>query len=465
MKIQFIYPESGYNRYNNITLKNGRYYHGIGQLSAYLKEKGHETDLIHIVMRLDKNDLIRKIRSFDPDIICLSSTTHMMYEIVAINDILKDEFPEKLKVIGGIAISIEPELIDRLKGFELAIIGDGEIALEQIIERLENDQHDMSDIPNVIRNSREKEGLKVDSYKDLDSLPFADREIFDFEETDDYKIFKRLPMITSRGCRYSCSFCSNSVLRKYYEKGQYLRFRTPEDVCGEIKECLQKYPDIRTIQFQSDLFFDNSDWLKRFVEEYSDILLPYHVLMRVEQVNEQNIELLKNSGCIQILMGVESGNKDVRRSIGKMSSTDKFLKAFNIIKSAGINVGTFNMMGFHNETVEDVLDGIYLNSVLEPDLIQVSIYYPYKNTRLFDTMESLIEKKVYHTYFERSLLKKEYLIDNFYYYFRNYEYIMRFYREKKDESSFFLWDRLLRYALIPEKVLRGYTPDTFRILF
>mgnify|MGYP001175607553 CR=1 FL=1 len=466
MRIQFIYPESGYNKYNNLTLINGRYYHGIGQLSAFLKQNGHDTGLIHIVNEIDIKKVESDIRKYDPDIICLSSTTHMLSEIILINDLLEKEFSDKTRIIGGIAISIEPELIDRLKGFDYAVIGDGEIALIEIIENLKrSSDKKISDISNVIKRGQKKERINVRCHKELDELPFGDRDIFDFENTDDYKLFKRLPMMTSRGCRFSCSFCSNSVLRKYYFKDTYLRFRSPKDVCDEIAYCIQKYPEIRSIQFQSDLFFDNKEWLDDFVKEYKRIALPYHCLMRVEQVDKDVVKLLKESGCEQVLMGIESGSESTRKSIGKTPKTKIIFKAFELLKRNGIKTGSFNMMGFLKETTEDIFKGIYLNAILKPDLIQVSIYYPYKNTLLYDQVKDMLYNKHYHTYFERSLMKEKYLVKNFYYFYKNYEYLMRFINEKKDSRLFWLWELLIKNSLVSEKILRRNKPETFRILF
>ncbi|MCK9225058.1 MAG: hypothetical protein M0Q02_08235, partial [Candidatus Muirbacterium halophilum] len=80
IKVLFIYPESGYNTYNNISFKNGRYYHGIGILSAVIKKMGCITSLHHILNEFNAEKLNKKIIDFNPDLICTSSTTHMMMD-------------------------------------------------------------------------------------------------------------------------------------------------------------------------------------------------------------------------------------------------------------------------------------------------------------------------------------------------------------------------------------------------
>lgn len=466
MKILFIYAESGFNTWNNISFKNGRYYHGVGILSAVLKKNGHEVNLIHLKSEINKNNFVSEIKKINPDLICVSATTHMLTQIIKIDNILYRYFRNIPSIIGGAIAGVEPELINKFKSFQAAVAGEAEITILKIIENIKKGQHINFEIPNAL-SKFENKNLEVECIHNLDTLPFADREIFRFETLDDYAWFKRLPMITSRGCRYSCSFCTNSVMRKYYKSGEYLRFRSPASIVEEIKYNIEKYPEINHIQFQSDLFFKDTEWLKSFGREYSRINLPYHCLLRVEQVNDENLELLKKSGCELILMGVESGSDSVREKTGKMLKTNQVIEAFDKIKKYKIKTGTFNIMGLPGETLDSVISSFRINAEIKPDLAQISIYYPYKNTAMFEMVRNKLNKKgeTYTTYFEKSLFKEKYLIHDFYFYYENFLKFTELYIQNQNPVMRKAIDIGIKTGIIKSELLKKVKPSIFRIIF
>ncbi|MGM0608688.1 MAG: B12-binding domain-containing radical SAM protein [Candidatus Muiribacteriota bacterium] len=466
MKVLFVYPESGYNKWNNISFKNGRYYHGVGILSSFLKSRGHETALCHILSKFKEKQVKHKIQQFKPDLICVSSTTHMLGEIIKIDEFLFSEYKNIPGVIGGAIVSVEPELVHKFKYLKRAVVGDGELAIINILKNIEKKLPAFKGIPNVYTKG-DKSDIKVKCIKDLNTIPFADREIFEFEKLDDYKWFKRLPVITSRGCRFSCSFCVNSALKKFYAKDDFMRFRSPENIVSEILKNLKKYPEIDHIQFQSDLFFKNIDWLKKFKKEYKKVNLPFHCLLRVEQVNNQVLHLLKKSGCELILMGVESGDDNLRLKTGKNLKRKKIIKAFEKIKKFNIKSGTFNIMGLPGESLDSVLESFKINADINPDLAQISIFYPYKNTDIYDNIKNMIrsDKNCFKTYFEKSLLEKKYLIKDFYFYYKNFLKFTQLYKYFKSPFQRKLLDVFIKSKVVNKKIISKVNEDIFRIIF
>jgi len=229
--------------------------------------------------------------------------------------------------------------------------------------------------------------------RDLDSLPFPDRSIFDYPNLVHEKKGSAYFM-ASRGCPYHCSYCSNQLLQQTYCSGRpadYVRFRSVENVIAEIKQAREDYPFVKTCHFDDDLFFLRGKWAREFSEKYStQIGLPFSCNMRPNHLNGKIAGLLKKAGCIEVRMGVESGNEWIRNDILKRNLNDRqILNAFEYCHQLGIKTQSYNIVGVPYETSSAILDTIKMNARIKPDLMLVSIYYPFPKTELNNLCQEL----------------------------------------------------------------------------
>ena len=106
--------------------------------------------------------------------------------------------------------------------------------------------------------------------QDLDSLPYPDRELFDYERSVD-KIMNHLAFMGSRGCPYNCTHCCNHAFRELYPNGSaYVRFKSPNRLIAEIKQALLQYPEIKLISFDDDILLLKKNWYSEFLEKYKN---------------------------------------------------------------------------------------------------------------------------------------------------------------------------------------------------
>ena len=154
----------------------------------------------------------------------------------------------------------------------------------------------------------------------------------------------------------------------------------------EIERVLEAHPFIKYLHFDDDILPINKKWFREFAETYrTKIALPFECNIHPNLVNETTLELLKTAGCKTIRIGLESGNAYIRKKIlNRRLSEDTIVKASSLCKEAGIRLYSFNMVGLPSEDMKARLDTIKLNATIDSDEEQVSIFYPYENTRLFD---------------------------------------------------------------------------------
>lgn len=381
MKVTFVYPDicSDYPDWP------GSFYFGIASLSSVLKQEGHQIYLFHITQPIDKHEFIDRIKTEDPDLIGFSSTSHHFSFIRKFASWLVEAKIKVPTIYGGIQPTIIPEESIRIDGIDMICIGEGEAALTELCLRMES-KEDVRGIPNLwvkIDGTITRNELRC-SLEDLDKLPFPDRSIFNYENLFDEREGTAV-FLASRGCPFSCTYCSNHVLRKIYGKqANSVRFRSVDNVVEEIRQVVDKYPLIKMINFHDDILFLRKKWAEEFAEKYRrEIELPFICNARPDVTDEKMVDLLKRAGCSLVKFGLESGNEKIRFEILNRHMTNKQIEnAHALCKRAGFKTFSFNMVGIPYETPRTILDTIKLNASLGVDYMQSTIYQPYPGTKL-----------------------------------------------------------------------------------
>jgi len=209
------------------------------------------------------------------------------------------------------------------------VVGEGEGAIVDLVKSLENKDGN-SNIANVWfkKNGRVIRNEPRDLIQDLDSLPFPDRDLYAGEFLE---MHLHYGIITSRGCPFSCTYCSNNYLQKlYHGKGQYVRYRSIENVIAELKSAKERY-EIRAVAFQDEELFFDTDRAKRLFDLYKkEINIPFWCYINPQVMNEEKIALLESSGCHEVEMGIQDLDVTLNKNILKRNMDLKHLK--NVIK-------------------------------------------------------------------------------------------------------------------------------------
>jgi len=359
------------------------YQHGLASLSAVLKKNGIQSiSLIHFAKEPDLIKWEAYLKKQKPDIIGIYSTAeqfHFIKELVS-------KVPQGIfTVCGGPHPTCYPMCIEDIPRLDAICIGEGEYPILELVNALKEGR-DYSNIKNLwVR----KDGNIVRNetrpfIANLDELPFEDRELFGLQRSIDKYGLGQVRVMTTRGCPYNCTYCANKPISKT-QPGCYVRFRSAMHIIDELNYLDERYR-FKEIFFDDDIFMIDKAVRMEFCRRYpEEIGKPFVFGGRVEICNEEMLEELKTAGGRRIDFGMESGNEDLRRNILKRTMTNRqILEATKMAKAVGFQVKTLNMVGLPEETVEKYLDTVRLNQEIKPDVVSISVFYPYPGTELYD---------------------------------------------------------------------------------
>lgn len=356
MKILLVNPPSTFLINDSVFPTLGLLY-----ISAYLKEAGHKD-----VSLLDLNGRHSLPSEIAADIVGIYSNTPQFPKVVKLIKHLRrvNNVENPLYVIGGPHVSGRPE--DAMEDFDAVVVGEGERAFLDIVGSKETG-----------KDMKEQKIVRRDNLKDIDTFPFPDRDILSIR---DYKYFinDRLTttLITSRGCPFGCNFCANNVWNKT------LRMRSAKNVYEEIKSLKEKYG------YNSFMFFDDTMTInrKRMIE-ICDLLKPlniiYRCFIRSDTIDKPMLEKMKESGCVEVGMGMESGSQRILNIVNKGETVEENLKAVILCRELGIRIKGFFIIGLPGESRQTIGETMDFLGKAKLNDIDVTIYSPYPGSGIY----------------------------------------------------------------------------------
>lgn len=412
--ILFIFLDLEFTDY---ALYKGCFHYGLASISAYIKKHlDINVELLHIKTNIFQENFIDELEDRKPDIVAFNATSNNFPVAAEYSHWIKAYNEKILTVCGGVHVTLNPEKSLLESGFDIVIRGDGEVPFTKVVKewiksrRIPDEEEGVwykGDNGNIIDG-----GLAV--VDNLDLLPFIDWNLFDYMRLTAPSNHCIGGLMLSRGCPYKCTYCCDSaIFNEYKARGyQYVRFMSPDRAIAEIKNFIGLFPQLPTLYFDDDILPLKKGWFFEFAGKYKkEIGLPYWCNIRPNLISEDVVSALKDSGCIRVGIGIESGNEKLRFKMLKREYTDDDLRrAFSIVRKYGLFIYTFNMVGLPYEGKDELLDTIKLNTKLGADLLQVCVFYPYKKTELYDLCikEGLIqEDKTLISYKKDSILNLE----------------------------------------------------------
>lgn len=316
---------------------------GILYLASYLRLKGHEViieDLSGEMYDIYENDDCIAIPK--ADFYGISFTTPQVEYARKVLERIVDVYHDAIVIAGGIhATSLPQETLDM--GFDYVVRGDGELAIDKIIE------------------GKQKEMITEFGYIDnLNYLPLPSWDLIDLEsyirniDVMDYmssgkKQEREISIMATRGCVGKCSYCN-------IYKGKY-RTRSVENVILEIQELIKLYK-INRISFCDDNLTVDTEWLLKLCAELKKLDIKWHCLGRVDSAGPKIYEIMKESGCMGIDFGIETGSRKMLEIINKGVSLEQQHFGLRWAKEAGLKVRAQLMIGLPQETDETINETI-----------------------------------------------------------------------------------------------------------
>jgi len=333
---------------------------GLLYIGAYLKVADYGD-----VSVLDLNGMHTMPEIIDADIVGFYSNTPQFPSVLKLKETLKSANINKSAayVIGGPHVSSRP--VDAESYFDYVVMGEGERAFLDIIKGVDTGKR----LPEKV--------IKYNYIKDLDSIPFPDRDLVDLKSYR-YLINGDLAttLITSRGCPYGCAFCANNAW------GKTLRLRSPQNIIDELRILIDKY-DYRTFMFFDDTMTVHRKRMEILCEMLKKLNITYRCFIRADTVDKDILAKMKESGCVEVGMGMESGSQRILNIVNKGQTVVQNMRAVKWCKEVGLSIKGFFVVGFPGEDAESVRETIDFIGKSRVDDLDITMFTPYPGSKIY----------------------------------------------------------------------------------
>ncbi|HAW52833.1 MAG TPA: B12-binding domain-containing radical SAM protein [Flavobacteriales bacterium] len=361
---------------------------GLLYISAYL-EKNNTSHKVFDSTFSTFSILETSISDEQPDIIGIYCNLMTKVKVVRLMERIKIISPNTKIVVGGPDIRYNTsEYLNN--GADVAVIGEGELSFLELSMAFGDWENKLRTIEGIAyKQNRDVHFTKERTLlKELDDLPYP---AFHNIDTDKYlETWKKhhgksmLSVSSQRGCPYTCKWCSTAVY------GQSYRRKSPENLVRELIEIKAKYnPD--AVWFVDDVFTVSHKWLNEFnlALKKADFNLPFECITRADRLNPEVVRILKEAGCFRVWIGAESGSLRILDAMDRRVDVAQVREMIQESKKAGIETGTFIMLGYPGEGIQDIHETVHHLIRSDPDRFTITLAYPIKGTGLFDEVKSL----------------------------------------------------------------------------
>ena len=374
----------------------------ICRIPAYFGVKHEHPENTMLPMELAYITAIALKKGFDVKVLDLESSpitekelyneVHGDYDYIVVRaktpslEVFKRNFSNtKGKVIGvGHLFTTRPEDIFSLLNLNLlcTIHGEADFPFMKLVDSLVEGRG-LSEVPNI--SYRDENGNIVKNKEELldnlDDLPIPAYELF--YKDNFYYTFYPVPigvkknygfMMTSRGCPYSCSFCSPTLRNSF---GKKMRFHSIDRIIEDLK--YQKSLGKSIIFFRDDIFTVNRKFTialcERLIEE--NIGLKWCAQTHINNIDKELLDIISKAGCVSLGFGLESGSQKILNNLLKTNKIDEAPELVRYAKKKGIKTVCFFLVGSPGENLEDQKATVKLLKQSMPSLIQVAFFTPY----------------------------------------------------------------------------------------
>lgn len=374
----------------NVLLVNAEAFHveqkaaiplGLLSIATYLTGRGHTVQVYDRIV--EGGTINNRLDNFCPDIVGISAIG-----IKSFRDAIKVSKAVKKKKIpvvwGGQMASLLPDIVLKTGVVDYVVMGEGEITMLALMNAL-NNKTALSEVDGLafletglVKINRPRE------FADLSQLP-----VIDWSFVDPRKYFiknvssnQTLHVYSSKGCTGHCTYCYSPG----YSKCVW-RARPAEYFLSEIKYLVDTY-GIDGVFFADDLLSPNKSYLNSFCGKLIDsgIDFVWGCDMRIGTCAEEELRLMYKAGCRWIFFGIESGSANRQKTIKKGTDLNKALETIDLCKQIGIVTTTSFIIGFPDETVDELKETISYIRKLNSDVKLAFFYYPTPRSEMYEEL-------------------------------------------------------------------------------
>lgn len=384
MKIGLIFP--------NQDRKDKTVHLGLGYIAAFARQNHNDLEFNLLDTRVATESETREFWRTPYDLLGITVLSPVYHEVRTIFRHCRAVHPATPIVLGGPYVTTIKEGIFLETPADFAIYGEAEVTFTELLLHLKG-QKDIREINGLIYRDRDQ-ALQVNpprkQMENLDELPFPAYDLF---RMDRYPLHR---IATSRGCPFHCTFCNSASIWEWH-----WRMRNAENIFAEIVFLMENYR-------KKPLFFNDNSFninLER-VDKFCDLMIASRINIlwstpvRAERITPELARKMKNAGCYNVSIGIESASDEVLRKIHKQTTLEKIQKGIETFKNAGIEVLGQFMIGNEGDNLETIRQSLEFARKSRLDFILFYSALPIPGTPLWDyvAQEGRLLNDVVHDY-------------------------------------------------------------------
>jgi radical SAM superfamily enzyme YgiQ (UPF0313 family) len=384
---------------------------GLAYLGAYLKKHNHSYTAIDAcgealdqilpsswgsdikIQGLTTEQVIERIPSNTRifGFSCLFS--HVWPLVLSLASEIRKSFPNALFVAGGEHPTAMPAQVLAKGTFDVVVLGEGEETFLELVEKFKANHtwHDITGIGYLDKNQKYIVNPSRKRVGDIDNLPYPDwdpwciAEYINHQQVTGINLGRSMPILGSRGCPYTCTFCSNEEMwtRKY-------SMRDGEKLAQEMQYMKEKY-NVTGFTFMDSTFIINRrktlEFCQALIKKKLNVSYQLPAGTRCEAFDEELVLALERSGLKNFALAPESGSEMIRNVIKKEINIDSFMHTVKIIlRKTQMTIGCFIVIGFPEDTPQTMKESLQLVrklALLGVDDVTVSKFTPYPGSPYF----------------------------------------------------------------------------------
>ena len=369
MKLLLIYPGlvDGFDSYR----KGCDWFnHGVGMISAVLKDAGHRVDYLDCRTCRDWAEVRQRIAASSFEAALISVATVDFDAARKLAGFIREVSPGARIVAGGPHATLLTDEMQALPEFDCIFTHEAELSLPELLAG-------SAEWPRVVKGAMPEE---------LDRLPFVDRSLAPAGETPWFWGLPR-PFFTitaSRGCPYRCTFCQPA---ERYVFGNRVRKRSVENLLAELELLAGDY-GMRSFMIHDDCFTQFPEWVEAFcrAKQGRGLNQPFACQTRADIVCQrpEMMASLAAAGLKWVLIGFESGSDRILSFIKKGTTVAQNLEAAAICRRLGIKVFANYMFGLPTETPEEMRQTAEMIRTIAPEICSPAVFTPAPGSELYD---------------------------------------------------------------------------------
>lgn len=362
---------------------------GLGYIASSLRQNGHDVNILHCINeKLTFETFTDYVKESKYDIYAFQMFSYDMFPIKKQLDVVKSIFPNSICIVGGYHPSGDPEgVLNDFPQADYGFVSEVELGFPLLLDEIEKEIPDLSLVPNLIY--RNKDTIKINPIKlveNLDDLPFPAWDLMDpntFPQSPHggfAKSFPSAPIIITRGCPMSCTFCAGATIT------QRVRKRSIGNVISEIKYLKENF-GVNDFLIEDENFTIHRKDVREFCEtlmnENLSITWSCPSGVRLDTLSLENLQLMEASGCHSLSLGIEFGSQRIHDLTKKHLTIEKIFEKTDLFNHVKIKTTGFFLFGIPSETEEEMLQTIELAKKLPIQRAQFNNFMPLPGSEIY----------------------------------------------------------------------------------